>query len=1622
MASGSGLTDPANLPGVLDAEGYAICPDCGTRINCGTAGLANLNRQHRGTKTCRETAQKRDRLQKQRKNGSILSFLQKRPTPVPATVAPAAILQSRPQPAPCHTEIGDLLPVKSADDVTVIRRLRDLIVLLPNRVPEAKADDILAIFGGQPAGFDDPGLPSEDIWQEIMNPTLKRVLGWGTEMDLVPIIKRGPLGMDGFLAFIEYFVTVRKVPEFLVEGKLEHLIVTLEKLIKDSQQIPSTAADVDGQQLQAVVSYNRSPVLVMPVIMSPQSEVIDVDTIVELPVITHQKRCSGFILPIPEGQSPHTSYPFAIHDSLPTPWDYTVSNDVMTLHAHACDRNPGSNKSCAPCQSLEENSIIKGILKRMKHGILESTNYMFHGFSSLNGVVQRRNTQIRYLQLQGLNQARKLIGQGEVLSDYKRFGLAIASGRYERVDRLMHIALKQRRGIRGILTMYEAAASGVYKPKSYTERDDMRGLLFWRLGGIRLAEIAHRSLDLPGMTTLRTRTIVPPIILSPSKPTIHEVQKNTKATFESIKAFLDGHQVVHQVLMFDEIATEKRIRLDRKLNMFLGVCRQHGGKTALEFNTEEDLEELFQCLDDGEIHAAGEATIGALGLLSNNHRLYPARPILVSADCKKETGLEHAIVLQSVIEGVDATNPTTHLRIVSIASDGETRRGSSLVHLTFKRMLSPESNIFSLLECISLLNLHVGDDDITADKDWKHVIKRFRNLLLRARGIVVMGVRITPSILRVHLQEAGCTAEHIHAVMNPEDQQDVKLAFDLLKDIWTLPVASEKHSPGFHSGRESLRILGRLLFHTVFPYICVDLSLSEQIEHLSAAIHLALALYRQSRSQFLPTLLYSDLAIMIKNVIFCVAKAKVDSPDSSFWIMLLGTDRLEELFGVLRTMIGTDANLDVLQIGERITGAIEVLNILAKYPEWDHSRELPDTTDHIKPGSWKGDTCVRNVSLQTSWKRGRRLINAEYPLLAEILKEVDVCPGADILSPFGKLLVNAPLDDEDIDESLDIAEAMPLDVDFLGSDSESTRVEVEDLIASDLSEDRDNEPVDTSSIGTPKGFDRFVTIGGKQILKSRALALRSKYRKKSSSTDRLKRVQEIERYSQKPTLDDSDQHGSSLFGASCLMNHDPIGTLVVSEGRIWLCVGEINNILHDSQSVDSISLEILAEGTVTVSFQVLGLRPAKSDDDSTLQYDWRSYTLSEEKTCTVPGRFIQPLDAEPEISITRSPFYLMKSSVLVAIAAALFERIQPDAKKLTVFKRTREFPEVDIKHVPAAYVVLGKACFLANAGLEILDPARNGTDICPRCSPEVPLDPKLAQRVLAHIGAHVLYDKTIQRKAEPCGLCLKAALMCKIYLTKGKGANGTLKIDKSRSSGCSNLISFTYSVAAQSKPSSPCSNVPLRCPLCPKTGPAVWRYNWKAHFENAHPHATYSVYAQEGELSNFEWSQMKKWWRDRQKVPAKRMKKMKGLTPLEVSTVHISGGALGITLPTDDNIDDLVSEQEQDFNDAHSDENSELNESEEEEEEEEEVDDDESEPFEELIEGSEALGKTPDTGNEVEGLFGGTGAGVEADGGGLDTLTGLGTDTVGGILDGRIDENEAMITAQMEQNEEPQVL
>ena len=119
----------------------------------------------------------------------------------------------------------------------------------------------------------------------------------------------------------------------------------------------------------------------------------------------------------------------------------------------------------------------------------------------------------------------------------------------------------------------------------------------------RVAGINHRSGFGPSVSYLRTRSIVPPLLPSPGKPTVDQVAINMQASLGSVLDVIHNQsrgKTLHGVVILDELATKKRICWDPKSNMFLGLCREHGHRTSLEFINEGDLEELFRRLDSME--------------------------------------------------------------------------------------------------------------------------------------------------------------------------------------------------------------------------------------------------------------------------------------------------------------------------------------------------------------------------------------------------------------------------------------------------------------------------------------------------------------------------------------------------------------------------------------------------------------------------------------------------------------------------------------------------------------------------------------------------------------------------------------------------------------------------------------------------------------------------------------------------------------------------------------------------------------------------------------------------------------------------------------------------------------
>ena len=527
------------------------------------------------------------------------------------------------------------------------------------------------------------------------------------------------------------------------------------------------------------------------------------------------KQCPGYQLTFPPSQHGHTSYPFDLHSLISLPWDYCACCDGFFVVSHLCIGVVGANGRCKPCDNLRKHDILKNIITRYMYGIHQNAPLAFHGISGLIDVARQKTLENDALRLHCLNDVRKLVGKEGALDIHKQMLLAILSQRVPRIDRVLRAGFKHGAGIHTMLKLIKKVAEGTYHLKGFDEEDDLQALLFLHLGGARVADIAHRIFGTPATSTIWSRTTVPQILPLPSFPTRFELEHNISATFESLLDILGGsaRKALHAVIMFNELAVEKHPHWDDKSNKILGVCCEHGQDTSLEFTSEDNLQTMWEELACGKIHLAYEvcatathfpimaislifnalfiiqATVGAISILSPSPQLYSARPVLISGSCKREDAEDHAVLLQAVVDASNRKKDITRIHVISLASDGESRRGKALAKLTYVTPLSPSLLIYDQLVHLDSFDCFVGQDDITADKDYKHVFKQLHNTVLREKGCVVRGVKVTCRLIRKHLQDSGLSNTHIDSVLDPTDKQDVVLVYRLLKDLWSLPPA-----------------------------------------------------------------------------------------------------------------------------------------------------------------------------------------------------------------------------------------------------------------------------------------------------------------------------------------------------------------------------------------------------------------------------------------------------------------------------------------------------------------------------------------------------------------------------------------------------------------------------------------------------------------------------------------------------------------------------------------------------------------------------------------------------------------------------------------------------------------
>ncbi|KAF9536372.1 hypothetical protein CPC08DRAFT_771594 [Agrocybe pediades] len=403
--------------------------------------------------------------------------------------------------------------------------------------------------------------------------------------------------------------------------------------------------------------------------------------------------------------------------------------------------------------------------------------------------LEKKTEQLRRSRLKVLNTLRTLAVRNKHIDAWKQLSMSISQENIPRIRALLASAHRAGSSVFAIIDKVSKAARRIYQVQGYKNADYQLAFLLYKIGGQAAANIAHRALGLPSIDTAKRHVTTALLMSSPKFPTSDELQSNLKFCYPQIEASRALGDTVKPAatkgmsMQVDEIKIQERLRWDSRTNNILGIDAP-GRCTAGLLEVEDS-----SSGDRGYSHRNFH--------LFSQSREYTTKVITISGSCKQELVADQEKLLRTAASEVttymDATIPTR--RLYCLASDGDARRRRVLIAITMNRDLDTSSPTGRLLANLPLFNLKCGNDDLTSDFDWKHVLKRFRNTLLQQKGIVVNDLSITTAVLKAHLVSAGMNSITADTLLAPNDRQDVVLMVKLLHALSLLPAPESTDSP-----------------------------------------------------------------------------------------------------------------------------------------------------------------------------------------------------------------------------------------------------------------------------------------------------------------------------------------------------------------------------------------------------------------------------------------------------------------------------------------------------------------------------------------------------------------------------------------------------------------------------------------------------------------------------------------------------------------------------------------------------------------------------------------------------------------------------------------------------------
>ncbi|KAJ7654345.1 hypothetical protein B0H17DRAFT_1214334 [Mycena rosella] len=440
-------------------------------------------------------------------------------------------------------------------------------------------------------------------------------------------------------------------------------------------------------------------------------------------------------------------------------------------------------------------------------------------------------------------------------------------------------------------------------------------------------------------------------------------------------------KICGHALMFDEIAIDPKVDYMSAIDEMAGFCLEHVSalETLVIGKDTKTVDAAVAAVNDGKVHVAHEATVGAISHLSRHD--YGAKPVFIAPSCKKGGWRGMLETMQSTLEAWKHSpdGEAKHGPILTVASDGDHARRVALFMLCMHSEIV-EGNPLYLLICNLLgFNRRVGKDNIVMDMDYRHEFKRICTLLCSALGMLVKNVCVNRDLLVrwfERLTNHDWSEHGIENLLHPTDPQNVSRAVQLLLCIVEIRTIDKTGlDPTEEAEYEALCLLGEVLEALLQPFINPQLSLSQQITSLVTFAHLACGLYMQNGTSFMSNQLYGDLQTMVKAAIIVTARTQLLDPLLDVLICLLGDNPVETLFGRSRMCGGHAPNCSISELLTRFASAMNLDNVFRHHPELERSpRRLKlvrgRDNDHVGPTQWKGEIAAGSCDIELCYNLG----------------------------------------------------------------------------------------------------------------------------------------------------------------------------------------------------------------------------------------------------------------------------------------------------------------------------------------------------------------------------------------------------------------------------------------------------------------------------------------------------------------------------------------------------------------------------------------------------------------------------------------------------------------------------